>query len=166
MGEQEVHLVSDNAPPRVDAVGQGQAGGHFPGIHKGHTEVDKGSSEEPVHLEGEPVAAVHGLVAGVGQFDDHQGVGLPGQQRSHSSPDPCQSLHEDGRREGGEVGAQAQHHHSVGAPSQAPQFPDHGVQGSHRGAKRTQGPAVRAPVQHYGPRGVHGHQRPRVIRGV
>ena len=166
MGQQEVHLVSDDAPPWVDAVGQGQAGGHFPGVHKGHTEVGKGSSEELVHLEGEPVAAIHGLVAGVGQFDDHQGAGLPGQQRSHSSPDPGQLLHEDGRREGGEVGAQAQHHHSVGAPSQAPQFPDHGVQGSHRGEKRAQGPAVGAPVQHNGPGGVHGHQWPRVVRGV
>ena len=67
--------------------------------------VSRGSSEEPVHLEGEPVAAVRGLVAGVGQFDDHQSAGLPDQQCSHGGPDPCQSLHKDGRREGGEVGA-------------------------------------------------------------
>lgn len=43
VGEQEVHLISDDALPRVDAVRQGQAGGHFPGVHKGHTEVGKGS---------------------------------------------------------------------------------------------------------------------------
>ena len=116
-GEEEVHLIADNQPPWVDAVRQGQAGGHFPGIHKGHTEVSKGSSEEPVHLEGEPVTAIHRLVAGVGQFDDHKGAGLPGQQRSHGRPDPCQSSHKDGWREGGEVGAQPQHHHGVGAPS-------------------------------------------------
>ncbi|CAM9181595.1 unnamed protein product [Rangifer tarandus platyrhynchus] len=50
--------------------------------------VRKGSSEEPVHLEGIPVAAIHRLVFCGGQFDDHQSVGLLGQQCSHSGPDP------------------------------------------------------------------------------
>lgn len=104
--KEEVHLVVDDEPLRVDDVTQGQAGGHFPGIHEGHM-VSKGSSEERVHLEGEPVATVHRLVAGVGQFDDHQGSGLPGQQCSHGCPDLCQSLHKDGQKKGGEVGAQA-----------------------------------------------------------
>lgn len=59
-GEGEVHLVDDE-PPWVDAVRQDQAGGHFPGVYKGHTEVSKDSSEKPVHLESEPVTAIHGL---------------------------------------------------------------------------------------------------------
>ena len=33
-GEEEVHLVVDDEPLRVDAVMQGQAGGHFPGSTK------------------------------------------------------------------------------------------------------------------------------------
>lgn len=60
-GEEEVHLVDDE-PSWVDAIRQGQTGGHFPGVYKGHTVVSKDSSEKPVHLESEPVTAIHGLV--------------------------------------------------------------------------------------------------------
>lgn len=74
----------------------------------------------------------------VGQFDDHQVPGSPGQQCSHSSPDFCQSLHEDGWREGGEVGTQAQHHHSVGAPARPPAVPRPMECRAATGAKRTQ----------------------------
>lgn len=77
----------EDEPPWVDAVGEDWAGGHFSGVHKGHM-VHKGSSGEPVHLEGVPVAAVHRLVFCVGQFDDHQSAGLLGQQCSHSSSNP------------------------------------------------------------------------------
>lgn len=48
------------------------------------------------HLEGEPVTSIHGLVAGVGQFDDHKSVGFEGQQCSHGCLDPCQLLKKDG----------------------------------------------------------------------
>ena len=136
-GKDKVHLIVDDEPPWVVAVGEGQAGGHFPGVPKGHM-VCKGSSEEPVHLEGIPVTAIHGLVFCVGQFDDHQSVGLLGQQCSHSSPDPqfhgppvvmrllvC----------GGNAGASCVHY-------------------------------MCAPVQHYTLSGVHGHQRTHLIHGM
>lgn len=165
-GQEEIDFIADDKPPWVDPVGQGQTGGHFPGIHKSHTEVSKGSSEKPVHLQGEPVTSIHGLVAGVGQLDDHESAGLPGQQCSHRCPDPCESLHKDRWGKGGEVGTQAQHHRCVGAPGQASQLPDHRVQGGHRGAQGAQGPAVGPPVQHYAPSGLHCHQGPRLIRGV
>lgn len=62
----------DDEPPWVAAVGHGQAGGHFPGMHKGHTEVSKGSSEELVQREDEPFAAIHRLAAGVDQLENHK----------------------------------------------------------------------------------------------
>lgn len=43
------------------------------------TQVSKGSLEELVHPEGEPVTAILSLVVGVGQFVDNQSVGFPGQ---------------------------------------------------------------------------------------
>lgn len=33
--------ADEEEPPWIDAVGRGQAGSHFPGVHKGHTEVRK-----------------------------------------------------------------------------------------------------------------------------
>ena len=74
---------------------QGQTEGYFPGIRKGQVEVTKGSSEELVNLEGEPVPAIHRLVVGVDQFDDHKSAQFPGQRCSHSRPDPCQSSDKD-----------------------------------------------------------------------
>lgn len=62
----------DDEPAWVAAVGHGQARGHFPGVHKGHTEVSKGSSQELVQWEDEPFAAIYGLVAGVDQLENHK----------------------------------------------------------------------------------------------
>lgn len=115
--KEEVYLIADDELPWVDAVRRGQTEGHFLGVHKGHTEVSKGSS----------VAAIHGLVPGVVQFDDHKNVVLPSQQGSHGCPDPHRSLHNDEQGESGEAGTQAKHHHGVGAPSQASQFLGHQV---------------------------------------
>lgn len=62
----------DDEPLWVAAVRHGQAGGHFPGFHKGHTEVSKGSSEELVQQEDEPFAAICRLVAGVDHLENHK----------------------------------------------------------------------------------------------
>lgn len=62
----------DDEPPWVAAVGHGQVRGHFPGFHKGHTEVGKGSSEELVQWEDEPFSTICRLVAGVDQLESHK----------------------------------------------------------------------------------------------
>lgn len=70
-------------------------------------EISKGSSEEWVHLEGEPVAAIHWICRYT-------------REGNHSCPFPYQSSDNDGCRESSKVGPSTT---SVAAPSQPPPSP-------------------------------------------